>query len=86
MSHVLEYLSTPGEWVERWSGDGGNLRVVCSRRRAEHTGRCWLLGRFHHHGVFTPATGNPTMFVGQEGADYPSEVLDAFDLSETTDA
>ena len=81
MSHVLERLSTPGEWVDRWSGPGGRLRVVCSSWLADHTNICVLLGRFHHHGVFTPASGEPSTFVGQEGADYPPEVLDALEKS-----
>ena len=81
MSHELEFLSPHGEWVDRWSGAGGKLRVVCSRTMAEHTNLCVLLGRFHFHGVFTPASGEPVLFVGAEGDDYPSEVLEALGKS-----
>ena len=77
MSRKLEYLSTPGEWVDRWSGPGGSLVVTCSQFRAEHGNICWLLGRFHHHGVFTPTAGGSVAFAGEEGADYPPKVVAA---------
>ncbi len=80
MSQDLEYLSTAGEWIYRRSEPGGTLRVVCSQRRATHTDRCWLLGRFHHHGVFTPVSGEPVVFVGGETDDYPAEVLEGLGI------